>query len=305
VKALAARGRPLPKLSRHAAAREKRRSCLIEGPAAALAAHAHSRREALGEVRLKLSEKGDVSPLKRPGLTGPFSTFPLMIVSISAKALASLMGPKAAFTQSGEAMATAADAVVGETAKTSGSMREPHVFAALFQAEWPKLRNYLRRFVGAEEAEDIAQEAFSRLYAFSGEVRAPSRALYTTARNLVIDGKRKAKTHNLVLVASDNIDAVADPRPSQEEETYWREELKFATRLLERMPARRRKIFLMQVMEGCSYAEIASRMRVTVVVVKKELLKAFEACAAHGAEELSAALPKGRRRGLVHKRKPP
>ena len=214
------------------------------------------------------------------------------------------MGPKVAFTQSGEAVITTADAVVGETARVSGSVREPHVFAALFQAEWPKLRNYLKRFVGAEEAEDIAQEAFSRLYAFPGEVRAPSRALYTTARNILIDGKRKAKTHSLVLVGSDNIDSVADPRPSHEEEIYWREELKFATRLLERMPTRRRKIFMMQVMEGCSYAEIASRMRVTIVVVKKELLKAFETCAAHGEKDPSAPLPKGRRRGLVRKRKP-
>jgi hypothetical protein len=37
--------------------------------------------------------------------------------------------------------------------------------------------------------------------------------------------------------------------------------------------------------------------------VKKELLKAFEACAALGATESSAPLPKGRRRGLVRKRK--
>jgi RNA polymerase sigma-70 factor (ECF subfamily) len=186
----------------------------------------------------------------------------------------------------------------------AGSVREPQVFAALFQAEWPKLRNYLKRFVGAEEAEDIAQEAFSRLYAFPGEVRAPSRALYTTARNLVIDGKRKAKTHRLVLVSPDNIETVADPRPSQEQETYWREELKFATRLLERMPTRRRKIFLMQVMEGCTYAQIAGRMGVTTVVVKKELLKAFEACAAHGYAEPADSRSKGRKRGLVHKRKP-
>jgi RNA polymerase sigma factor (sigma-70 family) len=213
------------------------------------------------------------------------------------------MGSRAAFTQAGEAVATAADGVGGVTAETSSSVREHHVFAALFQAEWPKLRNYLKRFVGPAEAEDIAQEAFSRLYAFPGEVRAPSRALYTTARNILIDGKRKEKSANLVLVGSDNIEAVADPRPSQEDEVYWREELKFATSLLERMPKRRRRIFMMQVMEGYSYAEIASRMRVTIVVVKKELLKAYEVCAELGETETSGPLPKGRKRGLVRKRK--
>jgi RNA polymerase sigma factor (sigma-70 family) len=214
------------------------------------------------------------------------------------------MGPKAAFTPPGDTVAAtaAAEAVRVEPAVIPGSVREPLAFAALFRTEWPRLRNYLKRFVGAQEAEDIAQEAFSRLYAFPGELHAPSRVLYTTARNLVIDGKRKARAHNLVLVASDNIEAVADPRPSQEEETYWREELKFATRLVERMPARRRRIFLMQVMEGCSYAEIARRMDVTIVVVKKELLKAFEACAACNAAT-SDARQKGRRRGLVQKRK--
>jgi RNA polymerase sigma factor (sigma-70 family) len=214
------------------------------------------------------------------------------------------MGPKAAFTELGEAVVTAGDAAVEEAVETSGSVREPQVFAALFQAEWPRLRNYLKRFVGADEAEDVAQEAFSRLYAFPGEVRAPSRALYITARNILIDGKRKAKSAKLVLVASDNIETVADPRPSHEEEAHWREELKFATRVLERMPARRRRIFLMQVMDGCSYAEIASRMHVTAVVVKKELLKAFQTCAAYAARDSSTRLPEGRTRGLVHKRKP-
>jgi RNA polymerase sigma factor (sigma-70 family) len=213
------------------------------------------------------------------------------------------MGFKAAFTPAGKPATATADVVDVEPSETSSSLRKPRVFAALFQAEWPRLHSYLKRFVAAEEAEDIAQEAFSRLYAFQGDVRAPSRALYATARNLLIDGKRKARTRSLVLVASDNIEEVADPRPSQEEEAYWREELNFATRLLERMPTRRRKIFLMQVMEGYSYAQIAGRMEVSVVVVKKDLLKAYEMCAAYGAPDKSTPLPKGRKRGLVRKTK--
>lgn len=227
-----------------------------------------------------------------------------MEVSPCAKAPASLMGSSVALTKASEAVSATGSAVDEALSETTGSVREPHIFSALFQAEWPRLRNYLKRFVGAEEAEDIAQEAFSRLYAFPGEVRAPSRALYATARNLVIDGKRKAKSADLVLVGSDNIEAVADPRPSQEEATYWREELKFAEKVLERMPERRRKIFMLQVMEGCSYAQIAGRMGVTVVVVKKELLKAFESCAALNASASSTAPPKGRKRGLLRKRKP-
>lgn len=214
------------------------------------------------------------------------------------------MGSSVALRKASQAVAATGNADGEELSVTSGSVREPHIFAALFQAEWPRLRNYLRRFVGAEEAEDIAQEAFSRLYAFSGEVRAPSRALYATARNLVIDGKRKAKVADLVLAGGVNVDGIIDPRPSQEEATYWREELKFAEKLLERMPTRRRKIFMMQVMEGCSYAQIAGRMGVSVVVVKKELLKAFESCAALSADESSPPLPKGRKRGLLRKRKP-
>jgi RNA polymerase sigma factor (sigma-70 family) len=213
------------------------------------------------------------------------------------------MGSKAPFTQVGEAAVAAVDVAGGKSAGAPGSLREPRVFNALFQAEWPKLRNYLKRFVGTEEAEDIAQEAFSRLYTFSGEVHAPSRALYATARNLMIDGKRKATSHNLVLVPFENIEAVADPRPSQEQEAHWREELQFATRLLERMPERRRRIFTMQAIDGLSYAQIAARMGVTIVVVKKELLKAYGTCAAHGARDTAAPLAKGRKRGLLRKHK--
>jgi DNA-directed RNA polymerase specialized sigma24 family protein len=40
-----------------------------------------------------------------------------------------------------------------------------------------------------------------------------------------------------------------------------------------------RRVFLLRVMEGCSYAEIARQLGMSPIAVEKQLLRAFEICA--------------------------
>jgi RNA polymerase sigma factor (sigma-70 family) len=161
-------------------------------------------------------------------------------------------------------------------------------FARFFEIERPRLKRYLKRQIGSQEAEDVAQEAFARVYLNKAETRSPSGLLYQTARNLVKDGRRRARRVQAVLVESAPMEMIADPRPSPEEEADWRQRLAQASVLFDRMTPKCRQVFLLRVMDGCSYAEIARRLGLTPVAVEKQLLRAFEICAAWSAAKGTA-----------------
>jgi DNA-directed RNA polymerase specialized sigma24 family protein len=49
--------------------------------------------------------------------------------------------------------------------------------------------------------------------------------------------------------------------------------------MLKRMGARRRRVLLLRIVEGCSYADIAERLDLSVEIVESELAAAFATCA--------------------------
>jgi RNA polymerase sigma-70 factor (ECF subfamily) len=145
-------------------------------------------------------------------------------------------------------------------------------------AEWPRLKAYLGRRIGAQEAEDVAQEAFLRVMG-AADVQSLSGLLYSAARHLVIDGKRKSWRQHVAEDEGVMNEAIADTAPSPEEAVHWRLELERVKLMLEQMSSKRRDVFLLRVVEGLSYAEIAVRLGISVTAVEKRLLGAFQACA--------------------------
>ena len=172
----------------------------------------------------------------------------------------------------------------GESA-TSEEVREESSFSRFFRTETPRLVNYLRRFVAPDTAEELAQEAFARVFSSQGEVRSPSGLLYQTARNLLIDRKRRERTAGIVLEDGAPTESVPDETPSPEDQVLFRQRLERAAKMIERMPPKCRQVFLMQVIDGASYAEIAAQMGISVATVKMHLVRAFEICAAHADSE--------------------
>lgn len=163
--------------------------------------------------------------------------------------------------------------------------RAESAFSRFFRTEAPRLINYLRRFVAPDAAEELAQEAFARVYASQSEVRSPSGLLYQTARNLLIDRKRRERTAGRVLEDGAPTESVPDEHASPEDQVLFRQRLERAARMIERMPPKCRKVFLMQVIDGASYAEISAHMGISVATVKMHLVRAFEICAAHAEAE--------------------
>lgn len=146
-----------------------------------------------------------------------------------------------------------------------------------FQDEWPKLLRYLAPKVGAQNAEDVAQEAFMRVIAASN-IRSAHPLLYRAASNLAIDEKRRAARTGAIVVEGAMAEAIPDPYPSPEEEVCWRDELSEVSAMLERMSPKCRTVFVLRVFDERSYAEIAEQLNISVLAVEKRMLRAYEIC---------------------------
>ncbi len=130
---------------------------------------------------------------------------------------------------------------------------------------------YLTRLVGASDAEDLAQEAFLRVYgmACNGRLRrdraSPRALLFTVAHNLAVDFLRKAGHAPSM-----------PPRPSvsaarSAEQGLLRAELDKA---LARLPDNHREALLLREFGELSYNEIARTLDVDVGRVKVWIYRA-------------------------------
>ncbi|MDQ7773155.1 MAG: sigma-70 family RNA polymerase sigma factor [Elusimicrobiales bacterium] len=155
-------------------------------------------------------------------------------------------------------------------------------FARIVEKHSGRLINFLYRYTrdrGA--AEDLAQEAFLRLYraAPALEPRASlSTVLFRFAYNLAVDSGRRAAAR--ASIAAVSLDAAAErglepaggASPEEELEKSQSEERTAAA--LAALPGPQRTALLLRVYEDRSYAEIAEIMDTTVPSVESLLFRA-------------------------------
>ncbi len=98
--------------------------------------------------------------------------------------------------------------------------REPEALAALCEQFYPKVLKYMRYRVGEDDAEDLAGEVFLRVMRAVGDQKGSFVAwLYTIARNVVTDHRRRRKVHKEVSLDDEmlaGIEAKDDQRGSVE-----------------------------------------------------------------------------------------
>lgn len=130
---------------------------------------------------------------------------------------------------------------------------------------------------GPPEPEDIAQRTFARLldHPTLNEVANPRAFLWRIAHNMVVSEHRSSKTaerglENLSLLSSVNEGYLLVP----ERVLAAQEQIRIAVRVLERMPEKRRTVFLMVRIDGLSQSEVASRLNITPPAVSKHVGKA-------------------------------
>lgn len=129
--------------------------------------------------------------------------------------------------------------------------------------------------------EDLVQEAFTAYWmkqAASDVIDSPRAYLYTAVRNRCIDAIRRQRQdvsldslENEILPVEDDV-AISDDEAvdnSVKEARIWS--------AIDRLPAKRRRIFLMSRRDGMKYSEIAQSLGLSENTVRNQISKALEA----------------------------
>lgn len=148
-------------------------------------------------------------------------------------------------------------------------------------AAYAELRHFLlRRMRNADDAADLAQSSFERVYAhaLATPVSAPRALLFHTARNLCIDHARHQAVARGWLEECSALDADA-MAPSTEHIVSQRQLAERVAACLEQLPVRRREVFLLSRAYGYTRAEIAGHLGITEAAVAKHMVRATIDCA--------------------------
>ncbi len=162
---------------------------------------------------------------------------------------------------------------VGQSALASKDLK------GLFVAHRRELQAYLtERLHDGDVAADLTQETFLRFAEQGGAatIGQPRSYLYRTARNLAIDHVRQKARRRTDSVANDDLAHLADDTANPEEATDARRRLAQLRDIIAELPDRTRQIFVLNRVEGLTYAEIAERLEVSESSVQKHLAKALQ-----------------------------
>ena len=137
-----------------------------------------------------------------------------------------------------------------------------------------------------EDAEDVTQETYLRLWRAASELKLEgSLKLYIlrTARNLALDlirkNSKRQETDTVILDAEGEfeIDIADDSPDSRPDESYLRKiEKEVVRQSIEELPSAAREIIVLRDIEGLSYTEIAEMLGLAEGTLKSKLFRARE-----------------------------
>ena len=144
-------------------------------------------------------------------------------------------------------------------------------FAELLERYQGRVLNYAYRLLGdADEARDVAQETFLRVYRSAGAFRASGGLksyVLRIARNLCLDFERKRRPELM-----EHLPEQAD-LDTPLEVLNRKEGLAALERAVRDLPETQRSAIVLRHTEGMSYAEIAEVMSVSVSAVESLLVR--------------------------------
>lgn len=146
----------------------------------------------------------------------------------------------------------------------------------LYDAQAAPLLKYLTaRFHSPDEAVEVAQEAWLRIYRLKNPetLRNAKAFLFQTASNLAIDRLHRSQLENRY----HEREATLPPEtiPSLERSALAEESLEIITAALEELPDKCRRAFLLHRTRGLSYPEIAEQLDVSTSMVEKYIIQAL------------------------------
>lgn len=148
---------------------------------------------------------------------------------------------------------------------------------SLFARHSNALVRFLRaRFRNEEEAADIAQEAWLRLYRLDNPQQLDNAKafLFQAASNLAVDHLRRVRLENDFAQAS----SAEEAGPDLERTVNASEQLDIVQRAIDELPVTTRQAFVMHRSRDMSYPEIARALGVSTSMVEKHIIAALKHC---------------------------
>ncbi|MFL9709753.1 sigma-70 family RNA polymerase sigma factor [Methylobacillus sp. Pita1] len=159
-----------------------------------------------------------------------------------------------------------------------------NAFKALYANHHSWLNHWLRKKMGNHsDAADLAQDTFLRVL-LSGDadkLHEPRAFLTTVASGLVSNFYRRKKLEQAYLDALLHLPEAEAPSP--EAKAIMLETLVEIDGLLDGLPYKVRKAFLLSQLDGMSQADIAGELGVSISTVKRYIVQAIEQCCFGGA----------------------
>lgn len=152
---------------------------------------------------------------------------------------------------------------------------EEEQFDSFYRTNIKALRNYIfYKFGDAEQADDVAQESFIRLWNNCAKVTLESAKgfLFKVASNLSTSLKRSEKVHLKYAERAFKSDRNAESPEFIIMEKEFMEKLSNA---ISALPDKQREVFLMNRVEKKTYKEIAEISGVSVKAIEKSMHKAL------------------------------
>jgi RNA polymerase sigma-70 factor (ECF subfamily) len=155
-------------------------------------------------------------------------------------------------------------------------------YGVLVRRHQDRIYRHLLNLTGSrEEALEVAQEVFIKAWEALPGWRPDAQFhtwVYRIASKAALDLLRRRKVVRFVPL-DDDYDAPAD-QPGPEEQLQARQALQRLDSALARLPLEQREIVLLREVEGLSYEELATTLRIDVGTVKSRLARSRAALAA-------------------------
>jgi RNA polymerase sigma-70 factor (ECF subfamily) len=171
-------------------------------------------------------------------------------------------------------------------AQPSAPASDARQLPELYQRYRAELVAFVRAKFGAgpPEPEDVAQQAFAN-FAAQGRhetIANPRAFLFRIAHNLVINERKHQQVGRRFLETAPDPQEICEARDDFNPEVVLsgRQRYRLIEQVIRGMPEKRRRILLLNRLEGLSYAEIGRRLGLSESVVRKHAALAVRECAA-------------------------
>lgn len=151
------------------------------------------------------------------------------------------------------------------------------VLAGLYQAHAHELHGFARRRVGRQEAEDVVQDTYLHLLqrGAAATLEHPRAYLFRIAANLAVDLARKTKIRSRYAGDDVELDHLSGNGGSPEAASEGAMELRRLQAALAELPPLCRAAFLLNRIDGLTYAEIAERLGLSVRTIDRYMVRAW------------------------------